>query len=552
MGELRINFAQLRQIQNKVREYRCALEEMEGAMTRFEEILKEQAGESITALLEKREELKRDMGYFHENLQTLETLIGNYIEDMTALITPVYEDEMVVVDPEDIRWNLQQIKASIEEVSDIARGAELYPYSHIDTHISKPHITPEMTPEQVSAEWASYDRKCREKRNRQENYRKLEAFCQYNASQAARELEELYDKMEAVYKNRVLEYVEMDEFYGRKADQLYDACTSYREWVWDMNKKARQAMENLWRGALNTAWDGAKGTIGLVYSLGKLQVALQIGAATDVLGITPQWIHQTRKDACETARGMVEILKDPIRVLESLGQSIGDTIDEEGIPYAVGYVAGDIVIGIFLGKGLGKLGKVGKVDDLARIGSSADEIADAAKAAKAVDAVVDSMDEVSDAGRVATNVAEEARKVVEGGSGVVKFNIDEIRPQLKSEPDTAFFWSGKTDGIGGAEVAADIAKGKGGVTLESTIEAKNITMPEWDFSDSSSMDAWDMASAAYAEQVSGEIRAVVGAELRPGNIWKNVELPRLMDNPNVTKITIIDPKTGIETVIFER
>jgi len=419
-GELRINFAQLRQIQNRVRDFRCALEDMDGAMTRFEEILQEQAGESITALLEKREEMKQDMGYFYDNLTTLETLIGNYITDMTELITPVYEDEAVVVDPEDIRWNLQQIKASIEEVSDIARGAELYPYGNIDTYIPKPHITPEMTPEQVSAEWASYDRKCREKRNRQENYRKLEAFCQYNARQAANELQEIYDKMEAIYKNHVLEYVEMDEIYGRKAKELYDACTSYHERIWDMEQKARQAMEDLWRGTLNTAWDGVKGTIGLMYSLGKLQVALQIGAATDVLGITPQWVNQTRKDACETARGMVEILKDPIRVLESLGQSIGDTIDEEGIPYAVGYVAGDIVIGIFLGKGLGKLGKVGKVDDLARIGSSADEIADAAKAAKTVDAVVDTVDEVSDVGRVATKVAEEtaegASKVVGGGS----------------------------------------------------------------------------------------------------------------------------------------
>lgn len=77
-------------------------------------------------------------------------------------------------------------------------------------------------------------------------------------------------------------------------------------------------------------------------------------------------------------------------------------------------------------------------------------------------------------------------------------------------------------------------------------------MPEWDFNDPSSMDAWDIASAAYAEQVSGEVRAVVGTELRPDNIWENVELPRLMENPNVTKITSIDPKTGIETVIFER
>ncbi len=56
----------------------------------------------------------------------------------------------------------------------------------------------------------------------------------------------------------------------------------------------------------------------------------------------------------------------------------------------------------------------------------------------------------------------------------------------------------------------------------------------------------------HAEQVSGKIRAVVGNELRPGNIWKNIELPRLKANPNVTQIITIDPKTGIETIIFKR
>ncbi|ETZ36310.1 hypothetical protein L843_2631 [Mycobacterium intracellulare MIN_061107_1834] len=34
--------------------------------------------------------------------------------------------------------------------------------------------------------------------------------------------------------------------------------------------------------------------------------------------------------------------------------------------------------------------------------------------------------------------------------------------------------------------------------------------------------------------------------------WKTVELPRLMDNPRVTKIVIIDPETGAETTVFER
>ena len=53
-------------------------------------------------------------------------------------------------------------------------------------------------------------------------------------------------------------------------------------------------------------------------------------------------------------------------------------------------------------------------------------------------------------------------------------DIDAIRPKLKTEPDTAFFWSGRTDGIGGAENVANIAKSRGGVTLESTIEKQKL------------------------------------------------------------------------------
>ena len=134
----------------------------------------------------------------------------------------------------------------------------------------------------------------------------------------------------------------------------------------------------------------------------------------------------------------------------------------------------------------------------------------------------------------------------------VKFDIEEIRSDLKTDPDTAFFWSGKTDGVGGSEVAADIANSRGGVTLETTIESKNVSIPEWDINDPDSIEAWKQASTAYAEQASGEVHAVIGAELREGNIWESTEFPALMKNQNVTSITIIDPKTGIETVILER
>lgn len=41
------------------------------------------------------------------------------------------------------------------------------------------------------------------------------------------------------------------------------------------------------------------------------------------------------------------------------------------------------------------------------------------------------------------------------------FDVNLIRDRLRTDPDTAFFWSGRTDGIGGMEVAKDIAKSRG-------------------------------------------------------------------------------------------
>ena len=136
----------------------------------------------------------------------------------------------------------------------------------------------------------------------------------------------------------------------------------------------------------------------------------------------------------------------------------------------------------------------------------------------------------------------------------------EITNALKTEPGTAFFWSGcaKVDPssgkllVSGDEVAAEIANKCGGTTLETQIKVNNIEMPKWDFDVPESIKAWEDTSAAYAKQVSGDVRAIVGKKLRPENIWENVELSRLMQNPNVSKITTIDPDTMAETVIFER
>jgi hypothetical protein len=105
----------------------------------------------------------------------------------------------------------------------------------------------------------------------------------------------------------------------------------------------------------------------------------------------------------------------------------------------------------------------------------------------------------------------------------------------------------------GGNGAADIfAEGVNGTTLEGLLDRNGISPPKWSPGDADAGEWWDRVSATYANNVQGEVHAVIGPNLRPGNVWETVELPRLLENPAVTRIVIIDPQTGVETIIFER
>ncbi|WP_231997202.1 hypothetical protein [Mycobacterium sp. 1245111.1] len=137
-------------------------------------------------------------------------------------------------------------------------------------------------------------------------------------------------------------------------------------------------------------------------------------------------------------------------------------------------------------------------------------------------------------------------------------SYEQLRGITATEPNTAFYWSGRNaDGIGvgpdGSGIAELIAHGSGGTTLEMTLAEKGINpLPVWNRHDPVSVQFWEDASAAYAENAHGEVTAIVGSNLRPGNVWQTVEIPRLMENPDITRIVQIDPDTGHSTTIFER
>ncbi len=182
----------------------------------------------------------------------------------------------------------------------------------------------------------------------------------------------------------------------------------------------------------------------------------------------------------------------------------------------------------------------------------------AAQAAKAADAL--KAEQAAEAAKVAAAAAEAAKaeelaaaaKADAAADGV---HVARIAGRVSTEPNSAHFWSGRSvdsngQKIGGAGRAAEIAKKNGGTTLETLIEERKIKMPDWDPNNQISIKAWEDISAEYATGVSGEVKAVIGNELRPGNIWQTKELPALLKNPNVTKIITIDPVSGVATIIF--
>ena len=123
---------------------------------------------------------------------------------------------------------------------------------------------------------------------------------------------------------------------------------------------------------------------------------------------------------------------------------------------------------------------------------------------------------------------------------------------VKTAPDTAFFWSGRTGTAGGADNAARIAAERGGTTLETLLKERKVQMPDWDATNPQVVRAWQDISAQYAQGASGTVRAVIGQSLRAGNVWETAELPALLRNPSVTRIITVDPATGAESTIFVR
>jgi RHS repeat-associated protein len=122
------------------------------------------------------------------------------------------------------------------------------------------------------------------------------------------------------------------------------------------------------------------------------------------------------------------------------------------------------------------------------------------------------------------------------------------RPSLATTSDQAVFWSGIE---GGADAAAGWAAENGGVTLETTLEQRGMSMPQFDRNNPESVRAWERASLEFARGAQGNITVLQGNDVSLISIWRK-EYQALKQNPNVTSITAVNPAAGYQTLLWLR
>ncbi|MCR5195465.1 MAG: hypothetical protein K6D38_04050 [Pseudobutyrivibrio sp.] len=324
--DIKLNFDDLGEIKNEIKNYIDALEDLQDASERFVSVIDEQKGDTFTELRKEYDDcISVDHSDLIEILYNVHDNLGNYMRDMQDLIAPENSGMLCRVDRNDIWWNLEQIKA--------------IPHQCLSDHPSVPsHSYFDEFVNPLSPKAAEIQARNEEKRRRRErNYNKLVDFYNNVFYPTMDSIKDDIKKMYEIYDEYVVEYENTDDIYAKKLDEIYDSIKT-------------------WKDVAGDIWDGTKsffkgfGT-GIVDLAKGLKAPLEVSMAINVplpLGMRLALLNDGGQ---EIYRGVKTFIKDPENNAGAIFQGMADTADEEGVAFTAGY-ATEKVAEIILAKKL--------------------------------------------------------------------------------------------------------------------------------------------------------------------------------------------------------
>lgn len=315
--DLQINYGVLDDIIAELHTYKHALANMRVALNQIAAFVKENQAESMDALEEKMKNSKDHIADYEAQIKDLLKLFENYVGDTTAIISPIARNAMMRVDRNDIYFNLKQIESGIN--------------GNVTKAINITYKSP--------FSWAFWDEPTdEEKAASRYNKGRMDSIRE-DIQQVKKRLDRKIDELWGLYHSKVKKFENMDDEYKSKAATLKSKYTSFLEGLWDVVSSVGDAAFDLVRGLVVGLVEIGVGVVTLAVDVGIMIVSCIIPDP-----IEPDILKQSANEKMDAYTDMlVQVIKDPMGVLESIGQSISDTVEEEGIMYVTGYGASAFV-----------------------------------------------------------------------------------------------------------------------------------------------------------------------------------------------------------------
>lgn len=359
--DLKINFGILEQIRDELYQFMRALENMKASVNNIDNLLANASGKSIEAISEDKQGVITAIDTYKEQVNDVYVLISDYIGDMTAYIRPINQYGLMRVDRDDIWWNISQIEgANAVNVTKPSR----YGYTPIAGY--ETDANNDLVAEQIEADIA------------------------YLKTRISGEISALWQ----IHDQQIAPFEDTDDHFKSRSETLYDRYTSWEERNKDIMLGIESGIYNFFSGLITGVIGIVDGIFSLIVNVIKYVGYGAVYLVTAPFGATPDHMQIYLEEANTI---LAAIGKDPTLIIEGMAQNISDTYEEKGIMYSIGAVVPDILVDIFLTKGLNKIGKIANFgDSLADVGKYADEIADVGKYADDLARVEKFLDELED------------------------------------------------------------------------------------------------------------------------------------------------------------
>ncbi|MDQ0227327.1 CdiA C-terminal domain-containing protein [Metabacillus niabensis] len=311
--DLKINYGILDGIIEQLHTYKNALDTMHSSLETLVSFIRNNYADSIDAWDDVVKDSKKHIKDYQGQIGDLLSLFEGYVDDTTAYITPLARNSMMRVDRNDIWANLCQVESGVT--------------NNVPKAINITYNTPFSF-----AFWE--DPTDEEKERSRANKEKLEYIRgEIKASKSI--LEGKVDALWNLYDNKIVPFENTDDAYNNKAADVKDKYTDFFEGVVDVLSGIGNAVSSFVEGLVDGIIDIVVGLVTIIVEAGIVAVSNQIPdfVEPDILKDKANEIKDKYSEM------VVNAVEDPFSILESLGQGVTDTAEEEGIMYIAGNVS---------------------------------------------------------------------------------------------------------------------------------------------------------------------------------------------------------------------